>query len=36
MTTPKTPFDKFKDALATVVAVPKSSLQQPSKKPKKK
>jgi hypothetical protein len=36
MTMPKTPFEKFKAVLAAVVAVPKSSLQKPSKKPQKK
>jgi hypothetical protein len=36
MTAPKTPFDKFKAALATVVAVPKSSLQKPAPKRRKK
>jgi hypothetical protein len=32
----KTPFDKFKAALSTVLSVPKSSLPKTSKKSKKK
>jgi hypothetical protein len=32
----KTPFDKFKEALSIVVAVPKSTLPKTTKKPKKK
>jgi len=35
MTTSRTPFDYFKEALAKVVAVPKSAIKPPKKSPKK-
>ena len=34
--TSQTPFERFKDALSHVMAVPKSALPKPSKKSRKK